>query len=215
MKSKTTTKPIYGKEIEGAASALTGAYNTAAPQIQDATNQTLSLMPRFVERARDGDAAVNAARGYVTDTLGGDATNPHLDQWIDSAQTDAQNRLGAKYARMGLGPAGSTYQSRVGSEVAKIGLGARVDDWNAAQQRRAQAAGLAPGIAAGEAATVAPVLAIGEAAQDPVRAAAGYGSGLGGLLSPYTVTKQKGSLGGALMGLGGSVLSSWASGGFK
>lgn len=215
MKSKSKTQPLkeHAGFITGGANALTGAYNAAAPQIQDATNQTLSLMPRFVDRAREGDAAVNAGRQYVTDTLGGDATNPHLEQWIGQAQTDAENRLGARLSRMGLGPAGSTYQQRVGSEVAKIGLGARVEDWNAAQARKANAAGLAPGIAAGEAATVAPVLALGEAAQNPVKAAAGYASGLGGLLSPYGKTTHKKGLGQMLMEGAQRAAAAYAGGG--
>lgn len=215
MKSKSSTKPIYSKQIEGAAGTLTSAYNTAAPQIQNATDQTLSLLPGFIEKARNGDPAINAARGYVTDMLGTDTVNPQLDAMVAQSNQDVQNRLGAKLARMGLGPAGSSYQTRQADAVSKNELGMRYGAWNDLQARKAQAAGLAPGIAAGDAVSVAPALAIGEAAQNPLQAAAGYGAGLGGLLGQYTVTKQKQGLGGALMGLGGSVLSGWASGGFK
>lgn len=217
MKSKSKTSPLkeHAGFITGSANAMQNAYNANAPKIQDATDQTMSLLPNYIDKARNGNPALNAAQGYVTDTLGGNATNPHLDQWISQAQDDAENRMGARLMKMGLSPAGSTYQGNVGREVGKIGLGMRYEDWIGAQQRKAQAAGMAPGIAAGDAAMIAPVLAIGEAASNPTDAAARYGAGMGGLLGPYSQTKQKRGLGGALMGLGGSVLSGWASGGFK
>lgn len=213
MKSKSKTKPIYAPQIEGAGSALTGAYNTAAPKIQDATDQTLSLLPGFIEKARNGDPAINAARGYITDTIGTDTVNPELDGMVAQTSDDVERRLGSRLGRMGLGPAGTTYQARQAEEIAKAQLGLRYGAWNDLQGRKAQAAGMAPGIAAGDAVSVAPALAIGEAAQNPVRAAAGYASGLGGLLGPYTKTTKKGSLGQAIMQAASQAAAAYAGGG--
>lgn len=215
MKSKSSTKPIYGKQIEGAAGSLTGEFNTAIPKIRDAADQLGGLIPAFVDKARNGDPAINAGRGYITDTIGTDSVNPALDGMVAQTDNNIQNRMGARLAKMGLGPAGSTYQTRMADELSKNELGLRYGAWNDLQGRRAQAAGMAPGIAAGDAVSVAPALALAESQQMPVQAAAGYGSGMGGLLGQYVKTKQKGSLGGMLAGLGGAALSGWASGGFS
>lgn len=206
-------KPIYSKEIGGASSALTNAFNVNMPKIQGVTDKVTGLLPDMIEKYKAGDAGVNAARNYVTTTLGGDATNPHLDDWISLAQDEAQNRMGAKLAKMGLGPAGSTYQGTVGREVAKIGLGARYEDWLRAQDRRAQAAGMAPGIAAADTIQIAPILGAAGTASDPMRAAVGYASGIGGLLGQYQDVKTKNPWGPALLSGLSNAAAAYAGGG--
>lgn len=206
-------KPIYSKEIGGASSALTSAYNAAAPKIQNVTDQVTGLLPGMIEKYKAGDPAVNAARGYVTSTLEGPGTNPNLDAWIAQEQNSAENQLGARLAKMGLSPAGSTYQGVAGREVAKVGLGARMTDWDNAQARRAAAAGLAPGLAAADTIQIAPILAAAGQADAPVRAAAGYSSGIGGLLGQYQDVKTKNPWGQALLSGLSNAAAAYASGG--
>lgn len=213
MKSKSKTTPIYGKQIEGAAGSLTGEFNTAIPKIRDATDQLGSLIPGFIDKARNGDPAINAGRGYITDTLGTDSVNPELEPMIALSRQNTSNQIGANLAKLGLGPAGTTYQDRMADAMSKNELGLRYGAWSDLQQRKAQAAGMAPGIAAGDAVSVAPALALAEAQQAPVRAAAGYASGLGGLLGPYTKTKNKGSLGQAIMQAANNAAAAYAGGG--
>lgn len=207
-KVKTSTKPIYGSEITGAHSQLSNTYNQQAPRVGAIADRLTGMLPEMEQRWRDGNPALNAASGYVTDTLGGDATNPHLDAWIDQTQSDVSNRLGARLNKMGLSPAGTTDQALQTRELGKVALGARMDDWNAAQQRKAQAAGLAPGIAAGEAIGIAPMLSTAQlGANLPMDLATRYAAGTGGLLGQYTNSTQKQS-GGFL----GDLLLSAASG---
>lgn len=214
---KTTVKntPYNPAAINAASGALSSAYSANAPKVQGIADNLTGMLPAMLERYKAGNPAINAANDYVTSTLGGDATNPNLDAWIAQEQNSAENRLGARLQKMGLSPAGSTYQGVAGREVAKVGLGARMTDWENAQARRAQAAGMAPGIAAGEVATVAPMLATAElGANLPMDFAARYAAGTGGLLSPYGTQTQKQS-GGLLGSILGAGLAGWASGGFK
>lgn len=213
--TKVTSTPYDPAAIKAGTNALTGTYNANAPKVQAAADNVLGLQGEMIDKYRAGNPAVNAASGYVTDTLGGDATNPHLDQWISQAQNDATNQMGARLNKLGLGPAGSTYQGTVGREVGKVGLGMKYDDWNMGQQRKAQAAGMAPGLAAADVIQIAPLLGATElGASLPMDNAARYAAGLGGLLSPYGTQTQKQS-GGLLGSLLGAGLSGWATGGFK
>lgn len=214
-KTTSTSKPYDPAAIAAGTSALTNTYNANAPKVQGAADNILGLQDEMIAKYRAGNPAVNAAQGYVTDTLGSNGTNPFLDQYIAQSENDAQNRVGAAVNKMGLGPAGSTYAGTVGREVGKVGLGMRYADWDAGQQRKAQAAGMAPGIAAGDVIQIAPLLGATElGASLPMDNAARYAAGLGGLLSPYGTQTQKQS-GGLLGSLLGAGLSGWASGGFK
>jgi len=214
-KKKTTVKPVYEREIRGASNALTSAFSQNQPAVQGIANDLRRMLPEMQQRWREGNPALNAAQEYVTTTLGGDATNPYLDQYIAQAQNEAENTIGARLNKLGIGPAGSTYQGNIAREVGKVGLGMRYNDWLQAQQRKAQAAGMAPGIAAGEVVTVAPMLATAElGANLPLDSASRFAVGQGALLGPYTNTTQRTS-GGLVGSLLGAALSGWASGGFR
>lgn len=210
---KQSVKPIYGSQIEGAANTLNSTYQANAPKVQGIADTLTGLVPGMAAKYQAGNPALNAAQGYVTSTLAGDGTNPNLDAWIGQQQDSTSNALGAKLAKMGLNPAGSTYQGLQSRELGKVALGARMDDWNNGQARRAQAAGMAPGISAAETASVAPMLATAQLGTGlPMDAAMQYAQGTGGLLGQYTNTRQSGGLLGSLLGAG---LSGWATGGFK
>jgi hypothetical protein len=214
-KTKSKTTPIYGQQITGAAGALNSVYNQQAPKVGAIADSLTGMIPGMIDKVNAGNPAVNAASGYVTDTLSGDGTNPHLEGWIADQQNQTQNMLGARLNKLGLGPAGTTHQGLSARENARVGLGMRYDDWNQGQQRKAQAAGMAPSIAAGEAVGVAPLLSVAQLGTSlPMDLALRNAAGTGGLLGQYTNTEQKQS-GGLAGGLLGSLLSGWATGGFK
>lgn len=212
-KTKSTNKPIYSSQIEGASSSLSNAYNTAAPTIQANSNMLSGLLPGMIDQYKAGDSGINAARGLATDTMGGKyldsnpfinsgQSNPHLDQMVATTSNNVQNQMGARIAKMGLGPAGSTYQGVVGRQMAESELGMRYGDYNterdrssamynAERDRMGQMASLTPSLTAADIARVAPMLGIADAAQDPLRAAVGYSSGQGGLLGQYQDQQSK------------------------
>lgn len=220
MKKKSTTKttPIYGNELKAAHGAVSDTFNQQMPKVNAISDHLTGMIPGMIDRYTSGNPAINAATNYVTDTLGSDGTNPHLEGWIADQQNQTQNMLGARLNKLGLGPAGTVHQGLSARENARVGLGMRYDDWNQGQQRKAQAAGMAPGIAAGEAVGIAPLLSTAQlGAGLPMDMATRYAAATGGLLGPYTSTEQKqsGGLGSLIGGLIGSGLSGWASGGFK
>lgn len=191
-KVETKTTPWDPASIKRGTGALHSTFDAQMPKVTQIADNLTGMLPDMMAKYKAGNPAVNAASDYVTSTLGGDGTNPHLDQYIDQAQGEAQNRVGASMNKLGLGPAGSTYQGTVGREVGKIGLGMRYDDWNQGQQRKANAAGMAPGLAAADVIQVAPMLSTAQlGANLPMDTANRYAAGLGGLLSPYSNTEQK------------------------
>lgn len=190
-KSTSTNKPIYSSQIEGAGNTLSNAYNTNAPKIQGVTDQITGLVPGMIEKYNAGNPAVNAATGYITNTLSGDPThNPFLDQQIQMTDNNVRNQTeGALGLRGQTG--GSSYADIISRNLANNEGTMRYNDYNTEMQRRAQAAGMAPGVAAADTLQIAPLLGVADAAQNPVKAAAGYAAGMGGLLGQYQTTKTK------------------------
>lgn len=211
--SKSTVKPVYGAQIEGASKTLSNAYSSNAPKIQATADSLTGLLPSMIAKYQAGNPALNAASGYVTDTLGGDGLNPNIDAWVSQQQDATGNALGAKLAKMGLNPAGSTYQGLQARELGKVALDARTTDWNNAQARKAQAAGMASGISSAETASIAPLLSVADVANNPLQAAVGYSSGMGGLLGGYTNTKTKNAWGPILAQAAANAAAAYAGGG--
>lgn len=215
QKSTQTNKPVYGAEIRGAHGMLQDAYTSGAPRVQDFADQIGTLLPGYLERAKNGDPAVNAARGYITDTLEGDpAQNPYLDDMIaqtgDNTRRAIQTQLGT---RGGIG--GSAERDIVSRALSENEMGMRYQDYDREMSRRAQAAGMAPGIAAGNFLGLAPALQVADfAGSSPMNNALKYAAGTGGLLGQYqTVNGQQTQSGmgwGEIIGLGmqaGSMFS--------
>lgn len=205
---------MYAPQIEGAGNTLTGAYNTNAPKIQGYADQIGGLIPDMLAKYQAGNPAVGAAQDYITTTLGSDpAQNPYLEALIDQTNNDVANTTNAKLGVRGL--TGGTVQNDILSRnLAENETGLRYTDFNNQQQRQAQAAGLAPGVAAADTIQIAPLLAAAQTASGlPLDAATQYAAGTGGLLGQYTNQTQKKS-GGLLGSLIGAGLSGWASGGF-
>ena len=85
-KSKSTTKPVYNQQIEGAANTVNSTYGTQLPKVQAVTDTLGSFVPDLAKQFTNGDPNVTAAAGYNADVLGGKflgAGNPQLQGMVD------------------------------------------------------------------------------------------------------------------------------------
>lgn len=219
MKSKTksTNKPVYSAQIEGAAGNITNAYNQARPGLEAGAAKFGGILDSVLNRYNAGDPNIEAARGYNADVLGGkylDAGNPYLQQMIDQAGNDTRNQVSAGLGTRGL-TGGSAHSDIMSRAIAKQALGLRYADYGAERDRMGQAVSQVPGIIAAENGILDPAFQAYDAMQAPIRAAIGAGSGVGGLLGQYqnTKTTQKGSLAGLLAQMAGNAAQAYAGGG--
>lgn len=219
MKSKTksTNKPVYSAQIEGAAGNITGAYNQARPGLEAGATKFGGILDSVLNRYNAGDPNITAARGYNADVLGGkylDAGNPYLQQMIDQTGNDVSNGVSASLGTRGL-TGGSAHSGIVARELAKNSTGLRYADYGAERDRMGQAVSQVPGLIAAENGILDPAFQAYDAMQAPIRAAIGAGSGVGGLLGQYqnTKTTQKGSLAGLLAQIAGNAAQAYAGGG--
>lgn len=213
MKSKSKTKPIYESEIKGAANAVTGAYNQAAPGLAAGASRFGDVMGSVLDRYEKGDPTIAAARGYTTDVLGGKylGNNPYLEDIISRTGNNVLNKRQAVLGTRGL-TGGSDYMKLAAQALADNESALRYQDYGAERDRMGQAVSQVPGLIAAENGILDPAFAAYDAMQAPVRAAAGYGSTIGGLLGQYTKTSQKSSLGGLLAQLAGNAAQAYAGG---
>ena len=85
--SSSTTKTVNtpSPQQTQAGDTLNSTFQQQLPRIQGYADQIGGLMPQMIDRFNQGDAGVNAARGYITDTLGQQGENPYLQQMIDQS----------------------------------------------------------------------------------------------------------------------------------
>jgi hypothetical protein len=214
--SKSSTKPVYSKQIEGAANTVTQNYNQNAGAVQGIANSVQGLIPGLIEKYQAGNPAVKAATGYATDVLGGkylDQGNPYLQGMIDNTNSDVANKVNGSLGTRGR-TGGDIQTSLLARELAKNETGLRYGDYSAERDRMGSAASLAPGLAAADYAGISPVLAAAQAGTElPFSATNNYAQTIGGLLGQYTNTKQSPSLGALLAQMAGNAASSFAMGG--
>lgn len=215
-KKTQTNKPIYSAQIEGAAGQLSNTYAQNAPKIQGYADSIGGLIPSMIDRYQQGDSGVNAARGWITDTLSNNGANPYLDDMIAQSGNDMAQSINANIGTRGL-TGGTAQQQILARELSRNALATRYADFNNAEQRKAQAAGMAPGIAAGDLIAISPLLAAAQTASGlPMQAAAQNAAGIGGLLGQYQTQQQKSSGGllGALAGIAQLGSSAFGGGAF-
>ena len=190
--TKTSTKPVYAPQLEGAANSVTGAYNAAAPGIAQSAGAIGGMVPGLLEKYTNGDPTVNAAAHYDQDVLGGKYLNgnPYLDQIVHQTNEDTRNGLASSLGTRGL-TGGSDFAGIISNALAKNEGGLRYTDYNNQMSRMDQAAANAPATAAAGYLPLTAAISAAQAQQAPVQAAAGYGSSIGGLLGQYTNTTQK------------------------
>lgn len=206
LSSGTSTTTQVNKPSEqqvAAGKVLTDAYNQQAPRIQQYADNIGNLIPGMIEQYRQGNPAVNAAQGYITNLLGSNIQqNPYLDQIIGRAGQDVGHAVGASMGSRG-NFGGSVMAKMVADRTARAALDTRYGDYNNQMQLRAQAAGMAPSVAAAGANQIAPLLSASNfAAMTPMQAASMYASGQGGLFAgtgTSTTTQPNGGFFGSVM----------------
>lgn len=214
MKSSSKTKPIYDKQVMGAYDTLKGAYNQAAPGIQQSADQFQGLVGQSIDRYKN-DPMTAAARTYNTDVLSGKYMNgnPYLDAMIDQTGRSVTDRVTASIGTRGL-TGGSAHSGVLARQLADAEARLRYGDYDAERARMGQAVSQTGQVIGAENALLEPAFGAFDAQMAPLQAASGYANTVGGLLGQYTKTKQKQGLGSTLAGLAGAGLSGWASGGF-
>lgn len=214
--SKTTntqTNTPSAQQVQ-AGNMLNSTFQQQLPKINAYADQIGGLIPSMMQKYQAGNPAVNAAQGWVTQTLGNQGGNPYLGQMIEQGGADTYNTMAAQAGTRGL-TGGSAFNRMIGHEVNKNALGLRYQDYNQQQQMKAQAAGMAPGLSAADTIQIAPLLsAAGYAGGAPMDATARYASGMGGLFGNTGSTTTTSTSSPGLLGLLGSGLAGWASGGF-
>lgn len=206
--SSSKTKPVYEPQITGAYNTLSGVYNQQAPKVAQYADQLGSLVPSLMQKYQQGDPSINAAQNWITSTLGNTGGNPMLEQIITQNGLHTAGALKGQMGTRGI-TGGTAYNGILAKALAEQDANLRYQDYNNQNALKAQAAGMAPGLAAGNMASIMPLLSVtGAAAGMPMDAASQYASGVGGLLGQYTNTKTSNPWGPAL----GNFISSMASG---
>lgn len=217
-KKKTTTeqtnRPVYEAEISRAANSQQAAYDAQAPRIAEYSNGLMDLSGDLLSQYRQGDPTVQAAQGFLTDTLSTDPqNNPYLDDMVsltnDNTRRAIQTQLGT---RGGIG--GSSERDIVSRALSEQELGMRYADYDNQQNRRMQAAGLTPSVTSSQYIPLAAAMEAGQTgAMLPLQASLANSAGVGGLLGQYqnqtgTQTQNSGFMGVLGAGLQGASLFS-------
>lgn len=215
-KTKSTSKPVYSSQIEGAAGNVSSAYNAAQPGITKTADALGSAVPGLMDQYLKGDAGVNSARAYNQDVTSGkylDAGNPYLQAQIDKTGAGVRNGLAASLGTRGL-TGGSAFGDIITRNLAENESGLRYTDYNNERTRMDAAASAAGGISAAQYAPLSVIQSILESQQAPIRSAAGAGSAVGGLLGQYTnqTQKQGTNIGMLIAQLAGNAASAYAGG---
>lgn len=215
MKSKSKTKPIYEKQILGAADTLQNTFNANQPGLQAISGNINDALPGLTQRGFAPDPTITAAQGYAGDAIAGKYlnNNPFVDQQASLIRENVGDAVSSRFGQSG-GIGGSQFAENLGRGISEAELGFRGDQYQAERDRQAQAAALSPSLFAGQFAGVDPALAASSVgATIPYAGTDRLTSGIGGLLGQYTNTKGKQGIGSALLGGGVQALSSYFNGG--
>lgn len=218
--SKTTTTSGPSKEalpyLTSASSAVQNAYAQNQPNNQAIGN---NLFNAYNQYSGNMGSDLAGARGYSQDVLGGKYLNgnPYIDNIVSQTGNDVTDRINALFSQ--AGQTGSSRQiGELGRQLSNSENQLRYQNYNDQMNRMDQAAQLGLGLNQATNANEATLGALGTtAAQVPYIGANDLASNLGSLWgnSQTTTQKSSGNVLGGLLGLGGTVLGGWASGGFK
>ena len=148
--SKTTNKPVYNQQVEGAAGSVTNAYNAAQPGLQAGADKFGGLMSSVIDKYNAGNPMIDAAKGYNTDVLSGkylDAGNPYLQDMIDRTNNSVRNQAQASFGSRGQ-TNGSDYYLGLADRLAANETGLRYQDYGNERDRMGQATSQVPGLIA-------------------------------------------------------------------
>jgi hypothetical protein len=215
MKSKTKTKPIYEKQILGAADTLQNTFNANQPGLQSISDGINSRIPALQDRGFAPDPTITAAQGYAGDAIAGKYlnNNPFVDQQAALIRNNVGDNISSRFGQTG-GIGGSAFAENLGRGISEAELGFRGDQYQAERDRQVQAAALAPSLFAGQFAGVDPALAASSVgATIPYAGTDRLTSGISGLLGQYTKTKSSPGIGQFLARAASQAASSFAGGG--
>ena len=206
--SEQTNKPIYAPQITGAAAQQADAYRQAQPMINQVSNNLGSASMDLLQNWRDGDPTIQMAQQTAQDLMAG-GESPYLQQMIDQTNSSVRNQLQAQLGRRGA-TGGSDYANLIARALARNETEARFGDFNQAQARRLQAAGLAPSLLQGSFLPLEMGAQLGtQGAMLPLQAALANSAGVGGLLGQYQDvrgrTTQSGGLLESILGAGAQL----------
>jgi hypothetical protein len=210
--SSSKTTPVFSKEITGAASNITGAYNAQAPKITGITDQLGAQAPGLIQRYNDGDPNVKAASGFNQDVLGGKylGSNPFLEQNITNANNDIRGQAQAAAGVHGNWGDSSELQDITSRNIARNENDMRMQSYNTGLGLMGQQSALAPGIADARYQPLNQLTNIAQAQNMPLQAAVGAGSGVGGLLGQYANTKSNPAWGPAVLNAAAQAAGAYA-----
>lgn len=195
-----------------AGNVLNQSFQAQLPKIQGYADQVGGLLPSMLAKYQQGNPGVTAAGNWITQTLGQQGGNPFLDQMVAQTGNDTAQAINANMGTRGL-TGGSAQQRILAHELSKQALGMRYDDYNRQQAMKATAAGMAPGVAAGDVIQIAPLLSAANfAGTSPLNATSQYASGMGGLFGntgSQTTTQSPNMFGTILGGLANAAGSAF------
>ena len=217
--SKSSTK--YGKQALPHINAATDAVSQAYTQTQPRLGGVMDALGETFAGFDPNKGNITAANGYVGDVLGGKylTGNPHLQGIIDTTNNSVMDRVNALFSRNGQ--TGSSRQiGELGTRLAEAENALRYQDYGAERARMDAAVGQAAGLSDAENRNIQTQATLGTVFSGlPLDLASQYAQGMGGLwgniVDTKGTTKTSGGLGQALMGVAGSALGGWASGGFR
>jgi len=204
--------------LNTASSALQNTYNSTAGTNAQIGSSLADAFRQF-NQSRQNNPNTDAANDYIGRVLGGEFLNgnPQLQNVIDTTNESVADRVNALFSK--AGQTGSSRQiGELGKQLSANESGLRYQSYNDEQDRIGAAIAQALAMRNADATDLQILTGLGSsAAQIPWLGANNLAAGLGGLWgnSQTTTQKQSGNVLGSLLGLGGSVLGGWASGGFK
>lgn len=205
--SKTTTGPSKQAMpyLQAGSSALQSVYDANKGNVAEIGSDLMGQYRRFSDSVTN-NPTLGAARRFTADTINSDpASNPQLDNIINTSNNDIMDRINAIFSR-----AGQTRSSRQIGEVAKQlsanESGLRYNDWNTGMDRKAQAVQQAIAMGGLDNQTSAALTALAEgAATTPYLGAQILSQGLGNLWGNSTTTKQGSNIGQMLLSAGATA----------
>lgn len=205
-KSKTEVGPSAFSRpyIASGANAVQGAYQANQPNIANISSFLQNNMGKVSSGLVD-NPSLAAAGSYNSDVLGGKYLNgnPHLQDIIDSTNSDVANKVNASIGMRG-GAGGSAQAQLLARELAKNETGLRYQDYATERGYQDKGVGNATALSGANDSNIAALLAyLTGQAQIPQSGAQSYAGSIGQLLGQYnTQTSTPSAASSIAQGLG-------------
>lgn len=191
--SKTTTTSGPSKEampyLTQASGVVQNAYSSNQPQLDQISGDLGAAFKDYSARLND-NPTLDAARGYVSDTLATDHANPYLDNIVSTSNNDITDRINALFNK--AGQSGSSRQiGELGKQLSANETNLRYTDFNNDQARKAAAVQQALALQQGDNQSALGLATLGDtAARVPYLGAQFLAGGLGNLWGNAQTTTQ-------------------------